>query len=93
MIGGFLFYAYNPTADWLRIGAVATEGRGTVTSLDITWLARSVAGHDGFVILFDKRITNLRGDDRLPTLADVTAFAKWLAGYELEALVSQMASE
>ena len=84
----------NTTADWLRIGAVTTEGRGNaVTSADLVWLARSVAGHTGFEILFDKRISNLRGDDRLPTLSDVTAFARWLSGYELEYLVSLMPAE
>jgi hypothetical protein len=82
----------NTTADWLRLGAVATEGRGNVTSADVTWLARSVAGHIGFEIS-DLRIANLRGANRLPELNDVTMMARWLVGYDLDLLISQTSPE
>jgi predicted phosphodiesterase len=75
------------TADWLRIGAITTDGRGHVTSEDLTWLARHIAGHSGFDIS-NQRIANLRGDDRPPELNDVTMLARWLLGYDWEYLIS-----
>jgi hypothetical protein len=94
--GGWIFDGWdadlsNVTADmqvnakWLRIGAVATEGKGHVTSEDITHLARHVVGHTGFE-LPNRRIANLRGEDRAPTMSDVTLMAQWLVGYDLENL-------
>jgi hypothetical protein len=77
------------TAKWLRIGAIATGGDGDVTSLDLTWLARHIAGHTGFEIE-DRRIANLRGEDRILGYNDVTMLARWLIGYDLAYLISQM---
>jgi hypothetical protein len=79
----------NVTAQWLRIGAVSTGGRGHVTSLDVTYLARHIVGHTDFEIS-DRRIANLRGEDRYPIFNDVTMLARWLAGYNLAHLISQM---
>jgi hypothetical protein len=70
------------TANWLRIGAVSTGGKGDVTSYDVTWLARHVAGHTGFEIS-NRRVANLRGEDRTPNIGDVTMLARWLVGYDL----------
>jgi hypothetical protein len=79
------------TAQWLRIGAVATGGKGGVSSADATWLARSIAGHTGFELM-DRRIANLRGEDRTPDTDDVTMLARWLVGFDLEYLISLMVS-
>jgi endo-1,4-beta-xylanase len=79
----------NVTAKWLRIGAVTTAGGSeNVTSADITWLARHIVNHAGFT-LPDRRIGNLGGYNRPPTMADVTLLAKWLVGYEFEGLRKQ----
>jgi hypothetical protein len=77
------------TAKWLRLGAVSTGGTGSVTSADATWLARHVAGHTGFE-LSNRRIANLRGEDRIIVSDDVTMLARWLVGYDLAYLISQM---
>jgi hypothetical protein len=76
------------TAQWLRLGAITTEGTGNVTSADLTWLARHVAGHTGFDIP-NRRIANLLGEDRELNLNDVTMLARWLIGYDLAYLISQ----
>jgi hypothetical protein len=73
------------TAQWLRLGAVTTGGTGDVTSADLVYLARYVAGHAGFEIQ-DYRIANLWGENRPPTFADVVLLSRWLTGYEIEEL-------
>jgi uncharacterized repeat protein (TIGR02543 family) len=70
------------TANWLRLGAVVTGGKGNVTSEDVTYLARNVAGHTGFDLI-DRRVANLYGEDRDPLIGDVTMLARWLIGYDL----------
>jgi endo-1,4-beta-xylanase len=77
------------TAQWLRLGAITSDGTGNVTSADLTWLARHVAGHSGFTVLPNRRLGNLRGLDRDPVLSDVTLMARWLLGYDLESLRAQ----
>jgi YD repeat-containing protein len=81
----------NVTAQWLRIGAVSTGGRGHVNSYEITYLARHIAGHPGFEIP-NRRVTNLLGEDRNPRASDITMLARWLVGYNLENLISLMLS-
>ncbi|MCL2456266.1 MAG: glycosyl hydrolase 53 family protein [Defluviitaleaceae bacterium] len=76
------------TAQWLRIGAVITNGTGTMTSADVAYLARHVAGHTNFP-LNDLRLGNLRGIDRPVVPDDITQMARWLVGYELSYLISQ----
>jgi hypothetical protein len=94
VFGGWDFAFDNVTADitvtaqWLRIGAILTGGHGHITSADLTWLARHIANHEGFT-LADRRVANLRGYDRNPTVADVTLLARWLVGYDFEELRSQ----
>ncbi|MCL2456143.1 MAG: leucine-rich repeat protein [Defluviitaleaceae bacterium] len=75
------------TARWLRLGAVASGGEGDVTSADILWLARHLAKHTGFEVLQNKRVANVRGEDRDPTANDITLLLKWLVGYDLESLI------
>jgi hypothetical protein len=75
------------TAQWLRLGAVSTGGEGNVTSADIVWLARHIAGHAGFEVLPNKRVANLRGEDRDAQADDITALLRWLVGYDLEYLI------
>ncbi|MCL2047355.1 MAG: lamin tail domain-containing protein [Defluviitaleaceae bacterium] len=95
--GGYVFNGWDipltgisanvtATAQWLRLGAVSSNGdiNGSVTSLDVVWLARHVAGHAGF------NLTNpLVGDinmDGVVDAADITALLRWLVGYRLEDL-------
>jgi RHS repeat-associated protein len=98
--GGWIFNGWNTAFDsvtanitvvaqWLRVGAVSTNGTGNVTSADIIWLARSVVGHTGFE-LSNRRVANLRGDDRDATLDDVTMLLRWLVGYDLMHLISSL---
>jgi hypothetical protein len=83
---------FTLSANWLRLGAITTGGNGNITSADITHLARYVANHTGFEIE-DYRIANLRGDNRKPELSDVTMFARWLVGYDLADLISQISQQ
>ncbi|MCL2048306.1 MAG: VWA domain-containing protein [Defluviitaleaceae bacterium] len=69
---------------WLRLGALSSGGMGTVSSAEVVFLARAVAGHAGFVIL-DKRIADINADGVVDS-ADITAYMKWLTGYCLECL-------
>jgi hypothetical protein len=78
------------TAQWLRLGAVATGGKGNPTSADLVWLARHLARHTGFEVLPEKRVANLRGEDRDARADDITALLRWLVGYDLDYLISQM---
>jgi hypothetical protein len=73
-------------AQWLRMGAIISDGEGYVTSADITYLARHLAGHSGFEII-NNRTANLRGEDRPPNLNDVTMLARWLIGYDIDYLL------
>ncbi|MCL2457088.1 MAG: InlB B-repeat-containing protein, partial [Defluviitaleaceae bacterium] len=73
------------TAQWLRIGAIASGGTGTITSADVAFLARVVALHTGFSVS-NQRIANLRGLNRPPKPSDITLLAKMLVGYDLEDL-------
>jgi hypothetical protein len=74
-------------AQWLRIGAIITGGTGHITSADVTFLARHIAGHTGFV-LQDTRVANLRGETRPADINDVTMLARWLVGYNFEDLLN-----
>jgi hypothetical protein len=74
-------------AQWLRLGAVSSGGNEGITSADVTWLARHIAGHAGFT-LADPRLGNLGGYNRPPMTADLTLFLKWLVGYDLDYLIS-----
>ncbi|MCL2047487.1 MAG: VWA domain-containing protein [Defluviitaleaceae bacterium] len=69
---------------WLRLGALSSGGMGTVSSAEVVFLARAVAGHAGFVIL-DKRIADINADG-VVNAADITAYMKWLTGHCLECL-------
>ncbi|MCL2047976.1 MAG: lamin tail domain-containing protein [Defluviitaleaceae bacterium] len=77
------------TAQWLRLGAVSSNGTGSVSSADVVWLARSVANHAGFprpaagTPQFD--VADINGDGQL-NAADITALMRWLVGYELSVL-------
>jgi hypothetical protein len=71
-------------ARWLRLGAVASDGRGDVTSADATYLARHIAGHEGFDIP-NKGVADMNADGEI-CLVDVTMLAQWLVGYCLEYL-------
>ncbi|MCL2049228.1 MAG: hypothetical protein FWG87_10940, partial [Defluviitaleaceae bacterium] len=71
---------------WLRLGALSSDGMGDVSSADVVFLARAIAGHDGFVI-FDNRIADIN-DDGVVNSADVTAFMRWLVGFDLRFLRS-----
>jgi hypothetical protein len=74
---------------WLRIGAVSSNGLGaSVTSMDVTHLARTVIGHQGFSVI-DNRIGNLAGFDRAPLMSDVTQLAQWLVGFNTNTLRAQ----
>jgi autotransporter-associated beta strand protein len=75
------------TAQWLRLGAVATGGKGNPTSADLVWLARHLARHAGFEVLPEKRVANLRGEDRDAQADDITALLRWLVGYDLDYLI------
>ncbi|MCL2456895.1 MAG: InlB B-repeat-containing protein [Defluviitaleaceae bacterium] len=97
---GFVFGGWNRsfenvtanltvTANWLRIGAVASGGTGNVTSADVVFLARHVADHAGFA-LTDRRIGNLRGEDRDLNANDVVRLFRWLVGYDFDFLASQV---
>ncbi|MCL2048772.1 MAG: glycoside hydrolase family 9 protein [Defluviitaleaceae bacterium] len=69
------------TANWLRLGALSSGGTGSVSSADVVWLARAVAGHAGFTMplptdpLFG--VADINGDGAV-NAADVTAFMRWL---------------
>jgi endoglucanase len=76
------------TVQFHRLGAITTGGTGNITSLDLTHLARVVAGHSGFT-LTDNRLGNLRGLTRPPRLSDVTLMARLLIGYDFEILRSE----
>jgi subtilisin family serine protease len=80
------------TMRWLRTGAITTDGEGHVTTMDITFLARHLAGHTGFEIT-DNRTANLWGEDRPPNLNDVTMMLRWLLGYDLEYLLEEAENE
>ncbi|MCL2047724.1 MAG: metallophosphoesterase [Defluviitaleaceae bacterium] len=73
------------TAQWLRLGAISTDGKGGVSSADVVWLARHVAGHAGFEIWRGDRrrlIADMDGDGEI-TANDVSVLMKWLVGYDL----------
>ncbi|MCL2047912.1 MAG: hypothetical protein FWG87_04205 [Defluviitaleaceae bacterium] len=69
---------------WLRLGNVSMGGRGNVTSGDVVWLARHIAGHAGFDSV-DERIADINGDEVVDA-GDITALLRWLVGYELDEL-------
>ncbi|MCL2456582.1 MAG: endo-1,4-beta-xylanase, partial [Defluviitaleaceae bacterium] len=71
------------TAQWLRLGAVSSDGTGTVTSADAVWLARSLAGHTGFSLPASgalREIADINRDGQVNS-ADLTALVRWLVGY------------
>ncbi|MCL2048689.1 MAG: hypothetical protein FWG87_08165 [Defluviitaleaceae bacterium] len=76
------------TAKWLRLGAVSTNGTGSVSSADVVWLARAIAGHAGFALPVSSEpmfaVADINGDGVVDA-ADVTAFMRWLVGWELGA--------
>jgi endoglucanase len=77
------------TARWLRLGGVSTGGSSeSLTSVDVTYLARHVVGHSNFPIS-NRRLGNLRGLDRPPTMADVSIMARWLAGHNFNNLFNE----
>jgi hypothetical protein len=78
----------NLFAQWLRIGAISTGGNGNVTSADVVWLARNIAGHTGFAIP-NPRVANLRGANRPPHDSDISLLARWLVGFDLNYLIEQ----
>ncbi|MCL2047114.1 MAG: glycoside hydrolase family 11 protein [Defluviitaleaceae bacterium] len=69
------------TAQWLRLGAVSTNGLGAVSSADVVWLARAIAGHAGFTLPVPSSpmfaVADLNGDG-VVNAADVSAFMRWL---------------
>ncbi|MCL2049682.1 MAG: dockerin type I repeat-containing protein [Defluviitaleaceae bacterium] len=66
---------------WLRLGNVSMGGRGNVTSADVVWLARHIAGHAGFGEV-DERVADINGDGLVDS-SDITALLRWLVGYDL----------
>ena len=72
---------------WLRLGNVSMDGRGNVTSADVVWLARHIAGHAGFDSP-DERIADINGDG-IVDASDITALMRWLVGYDLDDLKVQ----
>ncbi|MCL2048593.1 MAG: dockerin type I repeat-containing protein [Defluviitaleaceae bacterium] len=72
------------SANWVRVGAVASDGAGDVSSADIVFLARAVAGHTGFAV-GDTRVADINGDGAV-NAADITALLRWLTGYRLSDL-------
>jgi len=87
---GFVFGGWNReltnitanttiTANWLRIGAVATGGMGDVTSADAVYLAQHLVNPTNFPIA-ERRIANMRGDDRAPVANDILVMIRWLTG-------------
>ena len=71
------------TAQWLRLGAITNRGE-SVSSADVVWVARHVAGHAGFELAeWDKRLVDMNGDGVVDA-ADVSALLRWLVGWELE---------
>jgi hypothetical protein len=68
-------------AKWLRLGAVSTDGEGNISSADIVYLARHIAGHAGFEIE-DYRLANLWGEDRPPVPDDISMLAKLAVGHD-----------
>ncbi|MCL2456389.1 MAG: glycoside hydrolase family 9 protein [Defluviitaleaceae bacterium] len=78
------------TAQWLRLGAVSSHGNGDVTSADAVWLARHLAGHEGFEINSANdashfRVADMNGDGEICT-RDLMILVRWLVGYDLEEL-------
>ncbi|MCL2047137.1 MAG: S8 family serine peptidase [Defluviitaleaceae bacterium] len=71
-------------AKWLRLGAVSTGGKGNVSSADVVWLARHIAGHAGFDSP-DERVADMNGDG-IVDAGDITALLRWLVGYDLDDL-------
>ncbi|MCL2049378.1 MAG: hypothetical protein FWG87_11710 [Defluviitaleaceae bacterium] len=70
------------TAQWLRLGAITNMGE-SVSSADVVWLARHVAGHAGFELSEqDKHLVDINGDGVVDS-ADITALMRWLVGWEL----------
>jgi len=70
------------TAQWLRLGAITNNGE-SVSSADVVWVARHVAGHAGFELSEqDKRLVDINGDGVVDA-ADITALMRWLVGWEL----------
>ncbi|MCL2049741.1 MAG: dockerin type I domain-containing protein [Defluviitaleaceae bacterium] len=76
---------------WLRLGNVSLNGRGNVTSADVVWLARHIAGHAGFDSP-DERIADINGDG-IVDASDITALLRWLTGYDLDDLKVQTEAE
>jgi len=75
------------TAQWLRLGAISTMGM-SVSSADVVWLARHVAGHEGFELdAQGERLVDMNGDGVVDS-ADITALMRWLVGWELGELQS-----
>ncbi|MCL2047828.1 MAG: hypothetical protein FWG87_03780 [Defluviitaleaceae bacterium] len=73
------------TAQWLRLGAISTMGV-SVSSADVVWLARHVAGHEGFELdAQGERLVDMNGDGVVDS-ADITVLMRWLVGWELEEL-------
>ncbi|MCL2047569.1 MAG: InlB B-repeat-containing protein, partial [Defluviitaleaceae bacterium] len=72
---------------WLRLGAVSSGGMGSVSSADVVFLARAIAGHDGFESI-DERIADINGDGVVDS-ADITALLRWLVGFNLRFLRSE----
>ncbi|MCL2048770.1 MAG: cellulase family glycosylhydrolase [Defluviitaleaceae bacterium] len=77
------------TAQWSRLGALSSGGTGSVSSADVVWLARAIAGHSGFAKpaptdpMF--AVADINGDGAVDA-ADITAFMRWLVGWELSDL-------
>ena len=69
---------------WLRLGNVSLNGRGNVTSADVVWLARHIAGHADFDSP-DERVADMNGDGVVDA-SDITALLRWLTGYDLDDL-------
>jgi hypothetical protein len=72
------------------IGAVRPDGNGVFTSLDVIWVARFIAGHGG-VTLTDRRLANIRREDRDPLPHDITDLLSLLVGRSLEELLARSA--
>ena len=72
------------TAEWLRLGAVSTDGMGDLSSTDVVFLARHLADHAGFGVILPS-IADINGDGAV-NAADVTALMRWLVGYNLDSL-------
>jgi uncharacterized repeat protein (TIGR02543 family) len=74
------------TAQWRRLGAIASDGDGDVTSADATWLARHLAGHAGFELNNTRRLVADMNGDGVICPRDLTMLVRWLVGYDLEEL-------